>query len=238
MRLGQTTISFVPDRTISGQPGDFFPDSDWTAHTHLLNDAGEAVANVGSFLIHSPAGVILVDLGLGPGGALLDNLAAEGVTPADVDLVILTHLHRDHVGWAGAFPRARYLVDRTEWEYWSAHPGGVGPDPDRVLPALAQRLGHLDQLPAGVRAVPTPGHTPGHTCLLITDPATEERVLILGDLLHTRAQFTEPHWRFRSDVDPDRARHQRADVLAHYRDGRTILAGGHFHGTPFGEEPR
>nr|WP_268248860.1 MBL fold metallo-hydrolase [Actinoplanes ianthinogenes] len=188
--------------------------------------------------MHSPAGVILIDLGLGPGGMLLDNLAADGVTPADVDLVVLTHLHRDHVGWAGAFPRARYLVDRREWEHWCAHPGGVGPDPDRVLPAIARRLGHLDQLPPGIQAVPTPGHTPGHTCLLVTDPDVEERVLVLGDLLHTRAQFAEPHWRFRSDVDPEQARRHRTDVLDRFRDGRTVLAGGHFTGTAFGELPQ
>ncbi|MCW2140122.1 MBL fold metallo-hydrolase [Actinoplanes cyaneus] len=233
MKIGQTMITFVHDGEVRGDPQSFFPGSDWTAHADLLDDTGQAVANVGSFLIRTDAHVILVDLGLGPGGALLDNLAALGTSPADVDLVLLTHLHRDHVGWAGAFPRARHLVERREWDFWSACPGGVGPDPERVLPALAGDLGFLDELPAGIRAIPTPGHTPGHTSFLITDPGTDERVLVLGDLLHTRAQFDELAWQFRSDDDPARARRQRAGVLTRFRDGRTVLAGGHFAGDAF-----
>jgi glyoxylase-like metal-dependent hydrolase (beta-lactamase superfamily II) len=229
-------VVYVPDAQVQGPGEDFFPGSDWTAHRHLLDDAGQVVANVGSFLVQTPSHVILIDLGLGPGGALLDNLAGHGLRPTDVDLVVFTHLHRDHVGWTGAFPRAQYLVDQREWEYWCARPGGVGPDPERVLTPMASRVAHLDQLPIGVQAVPTPGHTPGHTSLLLTDEHTADRVLILGDLLHTRAQFDEPSWRFRSDVDAETARRQRLDVLGRYRDGRTMLAGGHFSGDVFGEK--
>jgi glyoxylase-like metal-dependent hydrolase (beta-lactamase superfamily II) len=234
MMLGETMVTFVADGEVRGQPGDFFPGSDWTGHADLLDGDGLVVANVGSFLVRTGSHVLLVDLGLGPGGRLLDNLAEHGVTPPDVDTVVFTHLHRDHVGWTGAFPRARYLVDQREWDYWCAHPGGVGPDPERVLTPMARSVGFLHDLPAGVEAVPTPGHTPGHTSLLITDAETEQRVLILGDLLHTRAQLDEPGWRFRSDVDAASAERQRIDVLGRYRDGRTILAGGHFAGDVFG----
>jgi glyoxylase-like metal-dependent hydrolase (beta-lactamase superfamily II) len=237
MILGQTTIEFVADDVVRGDPADFFPGSDWSAHGDLLDRQGRAVANVGSFLIRSSSHVTLVDLGLGPGGTLLDNLARRGVEASDVDFVLFTHLHRDHVGWAGAFPRARYLVDRAEWTYWCAHPGGVGPDPDQVLPALARNLAFLDEVPPHVRAVPTPGHTPGHTSFLITDPGTDRRVLILGDVVHSRAQFDNPTWHFRSDVDPDLARRNRAGLLARYRDTRTVLASGHFMGDVFGEHP-
>ncbi|MFB9406587.1 hypothetical protein [Dactylosporangium matsuzakiense] len=61
-----------------------------------------------------------------------------------------------------------------------------------------------------------------------------KRLLILGDLLHTRAQYDNSDWAFRSDVDPERARASRRDVLARFRDGRTVLAGGDFHGVAFG----
>lgn len=237
MMLGQTLISFVADSEVRGRGEDFFPGSDWTSHTDLLTDEGCVVANVGTFLIRTGSSVLLIDLGLGPGGSLLDNLAQQGVAPADVDVVAFTHLHRDHVGWTGAFPKARYLVDQQEWDYWCKNPGGVGPDPDRVLTPMARDRGFLSQLPAGVLPIPTPGHTPGHTSFLITDPETGDRVLVLGDLLHTRAQFIEPGWRFRSDVDPELAIQQRIDVLGRYRDGRTILAGGHFTGSVFGEDP-
>jgi glyoxylase-like metal-dependent hydrolase (beta-lactamase superfamily II) len=235
MMLGRTLVEFVPDSQVRGYGEDLFPGSDWTAHRDLLDDSGQVVANVGSFLVRTATQVILVDLGLGQGGALLDNLAGHGVGQADVDLVVFTHLHRDHVGWTGAFPKARYMVSRREWEYWCAHPGGVGPDPDRVLTPLAREVSFLTQLPPGLEAIPTPGHTPGHISLLITDPQTEDRVLILGDLLHTRAQFREPTWRFRSDADPGLAGRQRKGILDQYRDGHTTLAGGHFAGDAFGE---
>lgn len=230
-------VTFVVDTEVRGHPGDLFPGSDWTGHVDLLDSEGRAVANVGSFLIRTQSHVLLVDLGLGPGGALLTNLAREGIAPADVDTVVFTHLHRDHVGWTGAFPRAKYLVDRLEWNHWCAHPGGVGPDPDRVLTPMAPDVAFLDELPAGIRAIPTPGHTPGHTCLLVTDPDTDDRLLILGDLLHTRAQLDRPDWRFRSDDNPDLAERQRIDILDRYRNGRTILAGGHFTGDVFGAAP-
>jgi glyoxylase-like metal-dependent hydrolase (beta-lactamase superfamily II) len=236
MMLGRTSIEFVPDSQVRGRGEELFPGSDWTTHRHLLDDSGRVVASVGSFLIRTGSQVILVDLGLGQGGALLDNLAECGVGQADVDFVVFTHLHRDHVGWTGAFPKARYMVSRSEWEYWCAHPGGVGPDPDRVLTPLAREVSFLTQLPSGLQAIPTPGHTPGHISLLITDPHTEHRVLILGDLLHSRAQFSEPTWRFRSDSDPGQAGQQRQEILARYRDGRTLLAGGHFAGDAFGED--
>lgn len=237
MELGQTTITFVPDTEVRDDPQRFFPGSDWTAHASLLDASGQVFANVGSFLVRNGSHTTLIDLGLGPGGALPDNLSGFGIAPADVDHVLFTHLHRDHVGWTGSFPRARYLVSQREWEHWSAHPSEVGPDPERVLRPMARSLGFLDELPPGIRAVPTPGHTPGHTSFLITDPDTSQRVLVLGDLLHTRAQFTEPDWTFRSDSDPAQARRQRSDVLARFRDGTTVLAGGHFAGDPFGEQP-
>jgi len=234
MILGHTAISFIVDSEVRGHPSSFFPDSDWSRHADLLDDDGQITANVGSFLIRTGSHIVLVDLGLGPGGRLLDNLAERDVTPADVDVVIFTHLHRDHVGWTGAFPRARHLVDHREWEYWCAHPGGVGPDPERVLTPMSRNVAFLDQLPAGIQPIATPGHTPGHTSLLITDPHTEDRVLILGDLLHSRAQLDEPAWRFRSDAAPALATRHRTEILSRYRDGRTTLAAGHFAGNVFG----
>jgi glyoxylase-like metal-dependent hydrolase (beta-lactamase superfamily II) len=201
MMLGGTEICFVADTEVRGRLEDFFPGA---------GAEGEVVARVGSFLIRTPERTVLVDLGLGPGGRLLDNLGRHEVAPGDVDLVVFTHLHRDHVGWAGAFPNARYLADQHER-------------------AEIHLDAPLDGLPDGLEAVPSPGHTPGHTCLLVTDPGTTARVLLLGDLLHVPAQLDHPDWSFRSDADPDRARRSRREVLDPYRgDGRTVLAAAHF----------
>ncbi|MFI5912207.1 MBL fold metallo-hydrolase [Dactylosporangium sp. NPDC051541] len=230
MEIGDVNVEFVPDGEVRGRPEALFPGSDWSAHTHLLDGDGNVIANVGSFLVRTPTEVVLVDVGLG--GELLTNLGALGVAPDDVDLVVLTHLHRDHVGWVGAFPRARYAVDRREWEYWCEHPGGVGPDPDRVLAHIEGRRETLDH--RRLTAISTPGHTPGHTSVLVTGAETDQRLLILGDLLHTRAQYDNPDWAFRSDVDAERARASRLEVFARFRDARTVFADGHFHGVALG----
>jgi glyoxylase-like metal-dependent hydrolase (beta-lactamase superfamily II) len=151
-------------------------------------------------------------------------------------------MHRDHVGWTSdgtgglTFPNARHLEDRTEWDYWHSHTDTVGPDRETVLAPLSPIIEFCDASPAapGLRTIPTPGHTPGHTSVLITKPASETRLLIVGDALHTAAQLTEPGWGFRANADPALAAVHRADLLDRGRDGRTIIAGGHFCDHAFG----
>lgn len=82
--------------------------------------------------------------------------------------------------------------------------------------------------------MPTPGHSPGHTSLLITDPDGDQRLLILGDVMHTQAQVSETHWNFLFDTDADQGTRTRVALLERYHDERTIIAGGHFAGSVFG----
>ena len=86
----------------------------------------------------------------------------------------------------------------------------------------------------GLRAVATPGHTPGHTSLLVTDPSTDERVLVVGDVMHSQVQISETSWSFLFDDDPAAGTRTRESLLAAHDDGRTIVAGGHFAGSVFG----
>jgi glyoxylase-like metal-dependent hydrolase (beta-lactamase superfamily II) len=175
------------------------------------------------------------------GGRLLAGLQDEGLSAADIGLVLFTHLHRDHVGWTSAgtgdltFLNARHLVDRAEWDHWQSHTHATGPDLQRVLTPLSPVVEFFGAHPPapGLQRVPAPGHTPGHTSLLITDPASRTRLLLVGDAFHTTAQLTAPHWQFRSDADPALAAHHRLTLLDHGRDGRTIIAGGHFSGQVF-----
>jgi glyoxylase-like metal-dependent hydrolase (beta-lactamase superfamily II) len=176
------------------------------------------------------------------GGGLMGSLHAEGLSAADIGLVLFTHLHRDHVGWTSdgtgglTFPNARHLVDPAEWDHWQSHTEATGPDPQTVLAPLSpvvEFFGANSPAP-GMQRVPAPGHTPGHTSLLITDPASETRLLLLGDAFHTTAQLAAPHWQFRSDADPALAASHRLNLLDRSRAGRTIIAGGHFAGHVFG----
>jgi glyoxylase-like metal-dependent hydrolase (beta-lactamase superfamily II) len=267
--LGATTVTYLPDGEAHLDPAALFPISGpdgWAVYAPYLDGDGRLPISVGSFLIRTGTHRVLVDLGLGrvdfqvpglgsfTGGALLDSLAGEGLEPADIDTVVFTHLHHDHVGWTSdiapapnagraepvhgvTFPRARHVADRSEWDYWNGTAEMIGPDPVAVqepLSGVIQFLHRgLDVVP-GVQALSTPGHTPGHTSLLVTDPGSDQRLLILGDVMHTQAQVSETSWNFLFDADAGQGTTTRIALLERYQDERTIIAGGHFAGTVFG----
>jgi glyoxylase-like metal-dependent hydrolase (beta-lactamase superfamily II) len=257
VRLGATTVTYLPDGVVRTDPLGAFPGTthvDWDPYPDLLDADGRLVVGVGSFLIRNDAGVTLVDLGLGEvqfevpaaatyeGGQLLTNLRAEGLSAADIDFVLFTHMHRDHVGWTGdgagglTFPNARHIVDQKEWNYWQSRSDPVGPDPKTVLTPLTPAIEFFAARPPvpGIRPLSTPGHTPGHTSFLITDPTTDEDLLILGDAIHTRAQLENLNWTFRSDYDTRLAVAHRTDLLHRRGESESMIADGHFSGSVFG----
>ena len=209
------------------------------------------------FLVRAGNRLVLVDTGVGqpgtPGadwigtpGRLPEALDDAGVEPDEVDLVVLTHLHLDHVGWNLAwdgdrprprFPRARYLVQRADWELF-AHRGD---DNDReafetcVRPL--QALGVVELLDGNRALDPelallhTPGHTPGSQSLLVA--SGDHAVLLWGDVANHPAQISEPSWCPRSDIEPKTAQRTRQALLDRVETERMWLAPAHFP-EPFG----
>jgi glyoxylase-like metal-dependent hydrolase (beta-lactamase superfamily II) len=269
--VGHTTVTYLPDGEGWMDASVIFPASQpdgWAPYAAFVDAAGRIPVSIGAFLIRTGDRVILADLGLGvvdyevPGvasfaaGRLLDSLAAEGLAPADVDTVVFTHLHHDHVGWTSdvapnpdfpdgasvgglVFPNARHLVAEAEWRHWSDK--GVFPGPDRraVLEPLAGRIGFVadgDEIAPGVGVLATPGHTPGHSSLIVTDPEglDPRRLIVLGDVMHCQVQVTESRWSFVWDFDAEQALRTREQLLKELEDPHTILAGGHFADHVFG----
>ncbi len=206
---------------------------------------------VGSYLLRSPDLTVLVDTGVGPqamgaGGRLLVELEDVGVYPEDVDAVFLTHLHGDHLGWSvkpggePVFPRARYITQAAEWEISVPYLG-------RSIAAL-DGLGVLELLdgeePVGeeLTAIPTPGHSPGHSSLLVSSGG--EQALVSGDAIVHPAQATEPTWNVHFDMDKEQAARTREMLLAWLEADGITVAAGHIPGSGFGriarerEEPR
>src|SRR3954451_13994063 len=179
----------------------------------FTDDEGLMGVNFGGFLIRTPDHVVVVDTGIGGGalpempiGSFPDRLRAAGVAPEDVDTVIFTHLHFDHVGWSTDgetpfFPRAQHHAHAIDWAYYygpdpapETGPGredfGAIPAPERLAPlagSITLHDGERNEIVPDVILRLAPGHTPGHCIVDIR--SGEERVVLLADAAHNPAQL-------------------------------------------------
>ena len=203
-------------------------------------------------LIETAAGTALVDTGLGPDfvgygewftplvGRLQTGLAEVGIRPEQIGLVVLTHLHQDHVRGAIAggnltFPAAQYVVNRTEVRFWGGTPD-CRIDADAVtarsaIELFAERVVSVNydaEILPGIRTVSAAGHTPGHMALLLESHG--ERLLCLADTFYDRIQLARPHWSTPYDLDPARSVESRRQLLTTAADEETRV---HAYHMPF-----
>ena len=221
---------------------------------HFANPDGKVIMSVHAFVIESPGHRMVVDTCIGndkrrafPGWNMLQmpflaDLEKAGFARDSIDRVLCTHLHVDHVGWnttlvAGrwtpTFPRARYLIGRTEFEYWRSrqedddHGRAFADSVAPVFDAGLVDLVDVDhRICEEVDLVPTLGHTPGHVSVRIA--SRREHALITGDFLHHPCQMARLDWCSTADHDPERAIRTRRDVLAQLSGTPTLLIGTHF----------
>ncbi|MFI7100893.1 MBL fold metallo-hydrolase [Streptomyces sp. NPDC050161] len=210
-----------------------------------------------SFAIDAGGPRILVDTGIGNGKTranpawhqldtdYLGRLTAAGFPPESVDLVVLTHLHTDHVGWntradggtwVPTFPNARYLTARAEWDHW-AHTDMDEPRAqmfrDSVHPVREAGLLDLIDVPdggtevaPGISLLPTPGHTPGQVAVQLRSRGRS--AVITGDCIHHPVQLRHPGITSCVDTDAARAVHSRRTLLDALAGTDTLLLGSHF----------
>ena len=211
---------------------------------------------VNAYLVRGAGRTVLIDAGtadcFGKGlGQVLGNLKAAGVAPEEVNDVLVTHAHPDHLcgalGAVGkpAYPNATLWVDRGEAAYWqSAQAESATPQALRFIVGQTRRAldayaagGHLrtfspgdGTLPAGIQALATHGHTPGHTSYLIGGGAGDAapKLLIWGDLVHFHAvQFARPDASYEVDVDRPQAIASRRRMMQRAADEGWWVAGAH-----------
>ncbi|OIK01025.1 MBL fold metallo-hydrolase [Streptomyces monashensis] len=241
----------LPDAT-----PDLVTGQDWL-HPHFADDSGILHLDSHGFAFTLDGLRVLVDTGIGNGKQranpawhdldtdFLQRLTTAGYHPDEVDLVILTHLHADHVGWntqqvdgewVPTFPRARYVTSRTEREFWAGYDMEEAREQmfrDSVLPVEEAGLLDLLDVPAagidlvpGLRLLPTPGHTPGHIAVELTSGG--RRALITGDCIHHPVQLAHPAIGACVDIDPHQSETSRRALLASLADTDTLVLGTHF----------
>ena len=261
--VGNVEVTALSDGHLDFDPCVFFPTVEknlWDPYPDATDEHQKLHLNLGSFLIRSDGRTLLVDTGLGPvspdapdsgWGELLDDLADKGLQPEDIDMVVMTHLHRDHVGWnlseeRGAvvptFPKARYWVGAKDWEFFKTEENLEKFPTNRTCVAPLEGLGLMELMEDGkaitadITPLLTPGHTPGHISLLISSQG--EKGLILGDAAHHPVQLHELEWCSFADLNPDLARVTRRALFDRIEGDNTVMAAGHFPYPGFGRLAR
>lgn len=227
-RVGDLTVHQLCDGTNSGVRQSWFTGIDpaeWTAATGVADENWLFPVNFGGFVVTGDGHVTVIDTGFGKpaigregmegGGGMLDRLAEIGIRREDVDRVMQTHLHIDHCGWLleddggpPAFPNATVYVHQKEVEYWTTSASdGNGMQAfaqSRINPLIDQgKVSMFDAehaLSEKITLLPTPGHTPGHTSLLLASEG--EHALLLGDVAHHPVHLMQHDWLPIIDLDP------------------------------------
>jgi glyoxylase-like metal-dependent hydrolase (beta-lactamase superfamily II) len=250
-------MSFFPETT----PDDWARHRDWMQPRALHPDSGNIILTIQAFLVRTPYHTIVIDTCVGDHkprphrpnwhmtklNTFLPRLAAAGVSPADVDYVMCTHLHWDHVGWntrlqdgrwVPTFPNATYIFAQREVEAWQNMSGDVPQDhmQDSVLPVMeagqAQLVANDFALNDEVWLVSTPGHTPDHVSVHLASQGA--RAVITGDLIHSPVQCMEPQWIMRADIDPQQAKTTRQTFLEQHCEADILVCATHFPAPSFG----
>lgn len=260
LRIGNVEIMALLDTSVLCDPKSFLPrfaDKLVEHHEDPLDDLPLIRQRLTCFLVRSKGKTLLIDTGIGNRGRegqamgrLEERLRQAGVAPGEIDQVINTHMHADHVGWntiddqrgqpSAFFPKARYLFQQAEWDYWirpskMAQPGNEHLNDCVVVLAGADRVNFVnenDTITSELNFVTTPGHTPGHVAIGIYSGG--EKALMMGDVSHYPAQLDHPDWSPIWDEDPVQSARTRDRVFEELAADNRVFLAGHWPYPGFG----
>lgn len=260
-QVGNVKITRVIEMEITGGTKFILPQAtrdavkpmEWLT-PHFADEEGNLIMSIHALVVETPTRKMLVDTCIGndkqrniPNWTnlqlpFLEDLEKAGYKRQDIDTVMCTHLHVDHVGWntmlvddewIPTFPNARYLMGRKEYEYWDvadADPLNSGVMADSVRPVFDAGLVDLVDMDHRVSDEiyfePTPGHTPGHISVHIESEG--KHALITGDCIHHPCQIEMVDWSSSADFDQSAAKQTREKLLEKYSDEDILIIGTHF----------
>ncbi len=246
--------TFLPDST----PDVIEANREWLFPKFIDPSTSKLIITVQSYILKTPRYTILIDACVGNdkdrparpmwhrmNNPYLADLAAAGVQPEEVDFVMCTHLHVDHVGWntrlvdgrwVPTFPNAKYIFGKKELEFWMEREktGEEGPVPNvyadsigPVMDANQAVLVDMDhQFDNGIWFEPAPGHTPGN--FVINLESGNKKAVLTGDVMHHPIQLARPEWSSRACEDRVQSAATRRALIERYADTDTMIAPAHF----------
>ncbi len=260
-QVGKVKITRVIEMEVTGGSRFILPQATREAimpmkwlYPHFADAKGNLIMSIHSLIIETPDRKMIVDTCIGndkerniPNWSnlqlpFLEDLKKAGYDRKDIDTVMCTHLHVDHVGWntmlvdgqwQPTFPNARYLMGEKEYEYWNLEDS----DPqyqvlmaDSVRPVveagLVDFVGMEHKVCEEIRFEPTPGHTPGHVSVHIESEG--QHALITGDCIHHPCQIEMTDWSSTADYDSEDAIRTRIKLLEKYGEEDVLIIGTHF----------
>ena len=263
--VGDMTIHRIIEQVVPfSDPREFLPglteevleaNRGWMEPTDLDPATGKLILCIQSYVVRTPHFTVLVDSCVGndktnprfpawnkrTDGTYMAALAAAGLRVEDIDYVMCTHMHVDHVGWntrldgdrwVPTFPKARYVFAEREYAHWNAAHATqpVAVYAESVLPVIeagrADIVGDTHALGDHIRLTPTPGHTPGHVAIELGRGRCE--AVMTGDLIHARIQARYPELSMRGDTDPVQSAATRRAFLEKHCEAGTLCCTSHF----------
>ncbi|AEF84055.1 methyl parathion hydrolase [Treponema primitia ZAS-2] len=233
-RLGHIDVHMLVEARGEGNPGILLNPNKAALDKYI--PGGKYISQTNVFLIRSPGKIILVDTGFGR--TIFDSMKTLGTSPDQVDAVLLTHMHGDHIGGLQKngmplFPKAKVYLAQQEKDFWvkpGANPSAseaLAPYGNRVETFRPGELGStLTELLPGIKAIAAFGHTPGHTAFLVESEG--KKIILWGDVMHAGPiQFPLPDQSVTYDTDPAAAALTRRRILEYATANHIAIGGMH-----------
>ena len=236
MKIDTLTLTTIrDDEGDKRMPNSLFYGKTDSAKVERLSPDGSVSSSISCYFVETQGKKVLFDTGNGTerGGMLLKRLDDIGVSPEDIDLLVITHFHGDHIGGMTeggkpVFTRAEVYVPEQEYAAWlkmSNQNAKMAMDAMAAYGDRLHRFSYSDTLPLGIKPMAAPGHTPGHTVYQMG------RLLVVGDLMHGFDLQIQDFGICPSfDMNPEQAIESRKKYVDYARENKLITAGMHFPG--------